>query len=98
MIILKAHLLRMGLLSSPALRRQLFIVEVCNVDQETFNALFLSSINYALTGINSDRFTGCDVTASFTDDDTFSITPNPFDYAEPCLFAADVGTFTEKTN
>jgi gliding motility-associated-like protein len=71
------------------------IVEDCNGNQQVFNAPFTSPQNYALTGINSDGTTNCDVTVSFTDDATCSMTSNLFDYPQNCFCGTDVGSFTD---
>ena len=74
------------------------IIEDCNGNQQTFNAPFSSPQVYNLTGIDSDGFTGCDLTAFFTDDATCTITSNTFDYPEPCECTADAGTFNTNIN
>ncbi|MGM0477841.1 MAG: PKD domain-containing protein [Bacteroidota bacterium] len=82
---------------SPPATGQL-IIEDCNGNQQTFNAPFSSPQNYNLTGIDSDGFTGCDVTAYFTDDATCTITSNTFDYPDPCECTADAGTYSSNVN
>lgn len=79
---------------SPPATGQL-IIEDCNGNQQTFNAPFTSPTNYALTGIDSDGTTNCDLTAYFSDDPACTITSNPFDFPEACQCTADAGTYSD---
>ncbi|MEX2483389.1 MAG: PKD domain-containing protein [Brumimicrobium sp.] len=74
------------------------IVEDCNGNQQVFNAPFTSPQNYALTGIDSDGTTNCDVNVYFTDDAACNITSNTFDYPQHCTCDADIGSFTDNVN
>lgn len=67
----------------------------CNGNAQVFNPPFVSPINYALTGIDSDGTLNCSVTATFSANPACTITSLQFDYPEGCVCEADAGTYTD---
>ncbi len=72
------------------------IIETCGGQQVTFNAPFVSPINYSILDIPSDG-AACDVTAYFS---TTPACANSVAYVapDPCVCAVNAGTFVATTN
>ena len=72
------------------------IIETCGGQQVTFNAPFVSPINYSILDIPSDG-AACDVTAYFS---TTPACTNSVAYVapDPCVCAVNAGTFVATTN
>ncbi len=83
--------------SAPPTTGQL-IVQDCNGNQQAFNPPFVSPTNYNITGIDSDGFTNCDITAFFTADPACSLNIGPFDYPSGCVCEAEIGFFSDGVN
>ncbi|MDB2697575.1 PKD domain-containing protein [Crocinitomicaceae bacterium] len=74
------------------------IIEDCNGNQETFNAPFVSPINYALTGLNSDGTLNCSITATFTANTACTINVGPYNNPANCVCEAEIGFFSDGVN
>jgi len=66
----------------------------CNGNSQTFNPPFISPLNYSVNGITAGGTTNCALTATFSADQTCTITSSPFDYPADCDCPAYIGTFT----
>lgn len=70
------------------------IVEDCNGNSASYNAPFSSPLAFTIPDIPADGTANCNVTASFTDDPSCTITSNNYNNPANCDCTAEIGTFT----
>ncbi|GAB5419235.1 MAG: hypothetical protein Crog3KO_31810 [Crocinitomicaceae bacterium] len=66
----------------------------CNGNSVSYNAPFVSPLNWAITGITPNGTTNCEVTATFSADPSCTMTSLPFNHPADCNCPVDAGTFT----